>query len=184
MAGIVQHYLSRTRPTAGREQEIDFSELVHAAGVELEPRLREQGIELKTELEALPPLVADGPSLQRVITNLLNNAIDAMAGGGTVSVTTRRALPEEAPEPGIVAEVSDTGSGIDPELLPHVFDVFFTSKPAGRGTGLGLGISREIVQAHGGTIAITSEPGRGTRVRIFLPTEANGEAVAAEARRA
>jgi signal transduction histidine kinase len=116
-------------------------------------------------------LKADGASLQRVMTNLLNNAIDAMETGGTVSLTTRLTQPPESPRRGIVVEVIDTGAGIPADLLPKVFNLFVSTKSEALGTGLGLAICQEIIKAHGGSIHISSQVGEGTCVRIFLPTE-------------
>ena len=67
--------------------------------------------------------------------------------------------------------MSDNGTGIDPEHLPHLFDPFFTTKPVGEGTGLGLSISHNIIDAHGGRIEVDSTPGQGTTLRIFLPLD-------------
>jgi signal transduction histidine kinase len=75
-------------------------------------------------------------------------------------------------EAGVTLTISDTGSGIAQELLPKIFDIFFTTKAPGQGTGLGLAICHEIVKAHGGTLEIDSAPHKGTRARIFLPVEA------------
>jgi signal transduction histidine kinase len=75
-------------------------------------------------------------------------------------------------------EVIDTGSGIPPELLPRIFELFVTTKPAGKGTGLGLAVCQEIVQAHGGEIHLTNSVGQGTCVQLVLPTEINSRRVA------
>ena len=81
-------------------------------------------------------------------------------------------------------EITDTGAGIPPELLPKIFDLFVTTKPSGKGTGLGLVVCQEIVKAHGGTIDIESQVGQGTSVRIFLPADQRfGESAPAEGMR-
>ena len=116
-------------------------------------------------------LNADAAALQRVLINLLNNALDAMETGGTIIVTTALAEPPEHLQRGIVVEVTDTGAGIPAELLPKVFNLFVTTKSEARGTGLGLAICQEIIKAHGGSIQMSSQIGEGTCVRIFLPTE-------------
>jgi PAS domain S-box-containing protein len=172
MAEIIKHYLSRTRGAPHTHRPINLNELVLETLVQLEIRFQQSHVQVATALsESLPLVKADGASLQRVMINLLNNAIDAMEAGGTVTVTTRLTEPPESPRRGIVVEVSDSGAGIAAELLPKVFNLFVTTKPEARGTGLGLAICQEIVRAHGGSIHISSQVGEGTCVRIFLPTE-------------
>jgi signal transduction histidine kinase len=93
----------------------------------------------------------------------MTNAIDAMPAGGTLQIT---ALPTSK---GVRIEVADTGHGIPADLLSRLFEPFVTTKPEGYGTGLGLGIVREVIQTHGGEISVTSEPGMGTVFTIDLP---------------
>ena len=112
---------------------------------------------------SLPPVTVYGTELHQVLTNLLDNAADAVAPtGGTVRATTRR------DGDALLVEIEDDGSGIAPELVSRVFDQFFTTKGAGKGTGLGLDIAREIVERHGGSIAVRSRPG-DTRFTVRLP---------------
>jgi two-component system sporulation sensor kinase A len=173
MAEIIKHYLSRTRGAPHTYRPINLNELILETLVQLEIRFQQSHVHVITELsESLPVLNGDGAALQRVMINLLNNALDAMETGGTVTVTTALSEPPESPQPGIIIEVADTGAGVPAELLPKVFNLFVTTKREGRGTGLGLAISQEIVKAHGGSIQLSSQVGEGTCVRIFLPTEA------------
>jgi signal transduction histidine kinase len=98
-----------------------------------------------------------------VWTNLIVNALDAMAGEGTLTVRTRR------DGDCALVEIADTGPGIPENLLPRVFEPFFTTKPVGLGTGLGLDVSwRIVVQRHGGDLRVTSSPG-DTRFQVLLP---------------
>jgi len=97
------------------------------------------------------------------------NAIQAMPDGGTLTLRTRVRDGE------VVAEVEDTGTGIDPSVRDRIFDPFFTTRDVGEGTGLGLAVSDAIVRAHGGTIEVESEPGRGSVFRVRFPAR-NGEA--------
>jgi signal transduction histidine kinase len=110
--------------------------------------------------------LGDGRSLNQVFLNLLKNAVEALEGtGGTVGVRLHQ-------EGGAVAvEIEDDGPGIDPSLRERLFEPFVTSKPAGRGTGLGLPISRRIVQECGGSLEVRSEPGRGTCFTVTLRAE-------------
>lgn len=102
-----------------------------------------------------------------VLASVLENASDAMADGGVVTIT---AGLVSAPERGVFFEVKDNGEGIAPEILPLVFEPYFTTKPKGHGTGLGLAMARGIVEQSGGRMKLASELGRGTTVSIFLPT--------------
>ena len=173
MVNTVQYYLSRTRISQPARSQVNVNELVLETLELLKPVFEQHELEVNTTLaESLAPLTANRESLQRVLINLLNNAVDALKDGGTVTITTRAAAgsPETSKE-GVVIEVTDTGAGIPPEMLPEVFDLFLTTKESGKGTGLGLAVCQEIVKIHGGTIQITSKLGEGTRVRVFLPTD-------------
>ena len=119
--------------------------------------------------EDLPPLTIDGYKVQQVLVNLFTNAIHAMSGGGTLKVrTTLDGDTEEVPQ-GVMIEVQDTGPGIPPDSLSKIFDPFFTTKPTGQGTGLGLAVSRQIMEMHGGTLDLqNSESGVLGRL-IFKP---------------
>jgi signal transduction histidine kinase len=114
--------------------------------------------------EQLPGVTAYGSELNQVWTNLIDNALDAVDGEGTIQVRTR----VEAGE--VVVEVEDDGPGIAPADVPKLFDPFFTTKPPGKGTGLGLNVSHRIVVRHRGRIEVDSQPGR-TVFRVFLPVE-------------
>ena len=117
----------------------------------------------------MPPIEAMAGELNQVWTNLVDNAIDAMDGAGTLTVSAR---PDTAGW--VVVEVADTGTGMPPEVQSHAFEPFFTTKEVGKGTGLGLDISRRIVvERHSGDIDIESGPG-GTLVRVRLPRRHRG----------
>lgn len=111
----------------------------------------------------IPPIRCNPGQLNQVFLNLLVNAAQAILEHGDVTIST------EAVDGCVVVRVSDTGRGIRPEHLPKIFDPFFTTKQAGKGTGLGLLISQEIVQRHNGTIEVESELGRGTTFTVRLP---------------
>lgn len=121
---------------------------------------------------------ADPGQLENVILNLAINARDAMAGSGTVTLSARNAGPgghtRECPEHDaggryVLIEVTDTGTGMPPEVLERVFEPFYTTKPAGQGTGLGLSMAYGFVKQSGGHIRLQSEVGQGTTVKVFLP---------------
>jgi signal transduction histidine kinase len=101
-----------------------------------------------------------------VLLNLIQNSIEASADGGALTCTAFQY--SRGREAGVVITITDTGSGIAPDDLPHIFEPFFTSGKH-RGTGLGLAICRNIIEAHGGDIHLTSPAGKGTTARIWLP---------------
>jgi signal transduction histidine kinase len=172
MVEIIQHYLSRTRGSLPRHRPINIRELVQETLTLLTPVFQQHRVQVTTALaESLPLLSGDGASLQRVLINLLNNAVDAIGADGMVTVAAHTSTSPETARPGVVMEITDTGCGVPPELLPRIFDLFVTTKTPGKGTGLGLMVCHEIVKSHGGTIDISSQVGQGTCVRIFLPTD-------------
>jgi signal transduction histidine kinase len=112
----------------------------------------------------VPPIEAHAGELNQVWTNLIDNALDAMGGAGTVTLTTR------VEQNDVVIEVGDTGPGMPPQVAARAFEAFYTTKDVGKGTGLGLDIAqRIIVERHGGTITIDSRPGETVlRVRLHF----------------
>jgi signal transduction histidine kinase len=122
------------------------------------------GIAVVREYGADVPMVeAYSAELNQVWTNLIDNAVDAMDGTGTLRVATRVEGDD------VVVEIGDTGPGMPPEVAARAFDAFYTTKDVGKGTGLGLDIARRIVvERHGGKITIDSQPGE-TVLRVYLP---------------
>ena len=119
---------------------------------------------IKNYADVSPKIYGNAGKLQQVFTNLIINARDAMFGGGTITLTTDFENEDE-----IIIEVSDTGSGIEPENINKIYDPFFTTKGVGSGTGLGLAVSYGIVQEHAGAITATSEVGEGTTFQLIFP---------------
>jgi two-component system cell cycle sensor histidine kinase/response regulator CckA len=126
----------------------------------------------------LPEARADEGNMEQILINLVLNARDAMAGGGTIRVATSLAVFDETTarehveaRPGrfICLTASDTGCGMSPEVLGRIFDPFYTTKEVGKGTGLGLSTVHGIVQQHGGWIEVASEVGKGSTFKVFLP---------------
>lgn len=132
-------------------------------------RAEGQRVSIRTRFEPhLPSIMADVNQLKQVFINFLNNAIDAMPQGGEIVISTR-AVTSNGAGPQVEIAFQDSGMGIGPEHLPKIFDPFFTTKKTGLGTGLGLPISKRIVERHGGSIEVASAPGEGTRFTIHLP---------------
>jgi signal transduction histidine kinase len=138
-------------------------------------KLRDRVTVVRDYGAGVPRVEAYPGELNQVWTNLIDNAVDAMEGGGTLRVTTR------ADGDGIVVEIGDTGAGIPPEVAARAFEAFYTTKDVGKGTGLGLDIARRIVvERHGGTIEIDSRPG-DTVLRVCLPVRGRAARDAADA---
>lgn len=153
---------ARARKPEIRRTEINA--LVERAADLVAHQMRLQQVTLELRLDpALPAVQADDGQLRQVLLALLMNAMDATAAGGEVRVETLLAEGE------IVLAVTDSGVGIPPENMDKIFNPFFTTKPLGKGTGLGLPVCHGIVTSHGGRIHAESEPGKGTRVVVSLP---------------
>ncbi|MFQ5859935.1 MAG: sensor histidine kinase [Dehalococcoidia bacterium] len=162
--GILRSLLEFSRqdePVWGRE-EVNGALL---SVVELaKVRTESSGVEVETLLDATLPLVwGDGEQLRQLFLNLVTNALDAMPSGGTLTVATRQQ------NGGVEVEISDTGIGISKKQLQRIFDPFYTTKPPGKGTGLGLTVSQRIVERHGGALAVRSVVDQGTTFTITLP---------------
>lgn len=140
----------------------------------LQPELDRRHIALVTEWSRQVGKVhADAHQLQEVFINLIENALDAMPAGGSLAVRTSLRAELKHPDHRVFVEVvfADTGCGMGAERIAQIFQPFFTTKQSGRGTGLGLAIALETVRAHGGQIDVQSEPGKGSRFTIVLPTD-------------
>jgi len=163
-ASIASSLLNFSRQRDGDYQALDISDMVTETLDLFQAHLRGRRIDLlrRTGQENLSANGNRG-RLQQVLMNLLLNAVDAMPGGGTLTVSARG-------ENGRVQiEVADTGCGIAPEHMDRIYDPFFTTKPRGQGTGLGLSVSYGIVKEHAGTLSVESAPGEGSRFLISLP---------------
>jgi PAS domain S-box-containing protein len=174
MAKLVGNLLQFSRRNHAQISTIDVYQEIENTLDLIEHHLRSRQINVVREFaDAIPPLHADNQQLRQVFLNLLTNASDAMAQGGTLTLRVAAGRTEHGAS-AIVIEFADTGMGIKPEDLLKVWEPFFTTKAEGKGTGLGLAICRRIVEEHKGTINIESEIGQGTIVRITLPASEKG----------
>jgi len=169
ISGIVSGLLtfSRQSSTGGIKSPLDVNELVQrSAGLMVEV-FESRGVAVALELtDSLPAVVADAPRVEQVLLNLVNNAVDAMPGGGRLTFGSGRG--EGGFEGYVAIFVEDTGNGMDAQQLERVFDPFFTTKEPDQGTGLGLSVSYGIAQDHDGYLVATSEPGEGSRFTLYL----------------
>jgi PAS domain S-box-containing protein len=181
-AELTQRLLAFGRRQTLRPEEIDCNELV--TGMErLLRRMLSEAIEIRSALEAnLWTAYADAGLLENAILNLAINARDAMKDGGSLTITTanvpldtryRELHPEVNPGDYVMVSVTDDGHGMPKDVLEHVFEPFFTTKEVGKGSGLGLSMVYGFVKQSNGHVAIYSEPGLGTTVRIYLPAVTN-----------
>jgi PAS domain S-box-containing protein len=186
---LTQQLLAFGRKQHLLPQVLDINHLVGTFVATLR-RVTGERIAIETQLSADAwPIFADPIQLERVLMNLGVNARDAMPNGGTLRVRTENVMfetsvldePRLAPGPYVALVVEDTGSGIDPAILPHIFEPFVTTKPHGLGTGLGLATVYGIIEQTGGTIQVDSTPGRGTRFVVYLPRATDSNATDANA---
>lgn len=167
MATLVNNLLQFSRRSHRQVSTVDPREEIMNSVEFVRYHLRNRKIEVAPEFaDSLPTIQADRQQLRQLFLNLLTNASDAMPQGGKLTV---RADSDGADEAMVAIDFVDTGEGITAENLERIWDPFFTTKPEGKGTGLGLGICRRIVEEHGGKIEIQSEAGRGTTVHLVFP---------------
>ncbi len=168
---IVNSLLNFSRTSTTELTDVDLNRLVRDTVSLIDHQLREAHVTVNFHLaKDLPTVRGNSGKLQQVLLNLFINARDAMDGsdrreGKQLTIITRTEREQTA-----CIEVEDNGSGIPEEVLPRIFDPFFTTKGAKKGTGLGLSVSYGIVQEHGGTIAVDSRAGSGTRFRLEFPS--------------
>jgi signal transduction histidine kinase len=165
---IVGEFLSLARPPSLRLEDVRVADLLDEVIALVEAEARGAGIRIeRTVATGLPTLRADRDRLKQVLLNLVLNAIQAMPGGGRLGLEARTGRQA------VTLVVADSGAGIPADVLPRVFEPYVTTKA--KGLGLGLAIARQIVEAHGGTVAAESTAGHGSRFTVTLP-RAGGEA--------
>jgi signal transduction histidine kinase len=159
---IVEQFIALARPLPLQPAPVAVDGLLRELAALLEEQARAAGVAVRLALPAHALTAhADRDHLKQVLLNLALNALQAMPAGGTLT------LGAEAARDRVALTVSDTGPGIPPEVLPRIFDPYFTTRPGG--LGLGLTIARRIVEAHRGAIEVESRPGEGARFRVLLP---------------
>jgi two-component system, cell cycle sensor histidine kinase and response regulator CckA len=174
---IVQQLLAFARKSDGHVAAADLNRYIQAHMNALKEKLPPE-VDLTFEAASdLPSIMIDARQLDRILTNLITNSVDAMAGGGHITLSTSLVnardlpdlLPDLASEHYLCLTVSDTGKGIDSTTREHVFEPFFTTKERGRGTGLGLPVVYGLMQAHHGFVNVSSEIDKGTAISLYFP---------------
>ncbi len=160
--------VSYARPAHDRAEQIDLNQVIDRATGFCEHVVNKYGVTLIREYAELPRFQAVRQNLVQVFVNLITNACHATPPGGEVVITTARDRDDA------LVTVTDTGSGMDAAVVARIFEPFFTTKPDGKGTGLGLSIVQGIIENHGGSISVVSEPGNGTVFTIRLPMVGQG----------
>jgi signal transduction histidine kinase len=161
-AAIVRDLRSFSRLGEATRKVVDLHEGIEASLRLLEARWRDRVV-IHRDYGVLPPVECDPAQVNQVFMNLLANACDAVAGGGSIWVKTSAAADT------VTVEIRDDGVGMAPEVVGRIFDPFFTTKDVGGGMGLGLAITHGVVAAHGGRIEVESAPGKGSTFRVVLP---------------
>jgi two-component system, NtrC family, sensor kinase len=162
----VRTLLDRSRQM-GRKTRTAAGDLVTRVCEVMRPNLEAAGIRLQMETPGGDtPILVDATNLELALLNLMTNAVDSMPNGGTLGVSVAANAPYR-----VTIAIRDTGHGIPEDLLPRIFEPWVSTKKPGRGTGLGLAIARDVVSAHGGTIAVVSSVGQGTTFTIDLPSD-------------
>jgi PAS domain S-box-containing protein len=186
-ADLVRQVLTFARGMAGERIDVQLKHVVKDLVGVLSGTLP-KSISVKYDIEPdLWTIAADPTQIHQVLMNVCINARDAMPSGGTITITARNVLIDENfarmnldAQPGsyVLLTISDTGTGMTPEVIKRIFDPFFTTKGIGEGTGLGLATTLTIVKSHGGFVDVYSEIGKGTRFSVYLPSAEAGKETA------
>ena len=167
---IVRSLLNFSRQSNLAPEKTDVNALISESVRLMKNQALIKGIDLTFDPdELLPDFILDRNQIQSVMINMILNALDATTSGGKIAISVRKVYSDDDVWARI--RIADTGCGIPKEHLNQLFDPFFTTKDIGKGTGLGLAVSFGIIQRHGGTIEVVSEPGEGTRFTIRLPRD-------------
>jgi signal transduction histidine kinase len=162
LQNLLDNFLSFAKVRTVRFEASDLNQQVRQVLDFFGPKSNESGVEFVCYFDSdLPSVVLDRESFHGALINLVLNALQAMPQGGQLVVRTKTTAT------GVALELIDTGCGMDAKTAGQIFEAFFSTKPGG--SGLGLPTTRKIIEAHGGRIAVESEPGRGTKFTIELP---------------
>ncbi len=183
-ADLTSKLLAFTRGEKANQRSLNVNKLILET-LEIIRHTIDKSIRIETSLDpALPTITGDAGQIQQVVMNLCVNARDAMNDGGRLSIVTETAvfrkidpLVADGASPGdyVKLVVSDSGAGMDKDVIPRIFDPFFTTKDIGQGSGLGLSVVYGIVKGHDGFITVNSHPGHGSKFNVFFPVSGKPE---------
>jgi signal transduction histidine kinase len=163
---IVRRMLDKTRFET-ELSPLDMNALLRRLSDAMSPAFDKRDIKLVYKLaDSLPLIAGSADRLQQLFLNLINNSLDAMPDGGELRVCTGIGVGTNGKSHLVTVDFADTGLGMTPEIVSHIFDPLYTTKQRGQGTGLGLVIVSQIIAEHGANITVESEPGQGTRFRL------------------
>jgi signal transduction histidine kinase len=163
----ISHLLRFARDEEIKVQEVRMADVLASSLETFQGRFEKMGVVVKREVDTPGAVRVDPEKMRRVLVNLVGNALDALEGSKTAEPRLDVAMGENLAGTEVWIRLRDNGPGIPPERLEKIFTPFYTSKS--NGTGLGLALSKKVVEAHGGTIGAKSEPGSGTEVTVVLP---------------
>jgi PAS domain S-box-containing protein len=171
--GTIKNLLGFAKPGQPKLMATDLREIIEAVMFLVSPRVKKHNIQIHLDLQKdLPRMMIDPQQVQQALLNVVLNAVEAMASGGTLSISSKEIVApgpsKKEKKPYVSLIISDTGTGVSEEVMAQIFNPFYTTKPAG--TGLGLSITQRIIEQHNGRIDIKSESGKGTTFTIELPT--------------
>jgi PAS domain S-box-containing protein len=167
LENLLRDVLSFSRNSVPLREEHSIREVVDSVLTVHEQLFREHAISVERSYAEVPEILMDKEQVKEVIVNLLMNAIDAMPGGGKLSITTAREVVRDMSY--VTVKIKDTGIGLAEDMADKIFEPFFTTKTAKRGVGLGLPISKKIMEDHGGFISVESKAGEGVALTLHFP---------------
>lgn len=161
LAEVTEQYLRLGRPPKPDRHDVQLTELLDGLLFFLREEINQRGVNLQRRFQTVPSIQIDENQFKQALMNIIRNALDAMNGGGELEITLANTPTQ------LLIRIRDSGVGIPPEAMAYIFDPFYSTKESG--TGLGLPLTQQIVQEHGGSIAVESTPGQGTCFDIRLP---------------
>jgi two-component system NtrC family sensor kinase len=170
---ILSDVLTFSREARFHFKKVSVNEIIRKSVNHFRENCKEQLIDIRVQFENELPVIIEMDQVEHAAKNLISNAIDAMPDGGTLTVTTKKQKANDIKY--VAVHISDTGEGIPEENLPLVFEPFYTTKKIGHGTGLGLTLSRRIVEEHGGFIQAKNRSEKGLTVSMFFPYQSDEE---------
>jgi two-component system, NtrC family, sensor kinase len=162
---IVRNLLDFSRTQESAFSELNIENVIQSTIKLIKNQIKLSGIKLNMEIsQGLPAIKGNMRSLQQVFLNLMINAHQAMPNGGSINIKASSETPDF-----VRVDIEDTGQGIPPDILEHIFDPFYTTKSTGKGVGLGLSVTYSLIKTHGGYIKVDSGIDQGTTFSVFLP---------------